>query len=241
MRVRIVLLRSDLDFSGNVFITGFHGIGLTGFIAVKHLISQLKAERIGFIETLNLPPIVSASGNGIFTPFELYKYSRYVFLLTQVLPHVNEQSGFSLRLATWVVNNGFSEAILIGGLNKQFQRSENDFYRFMMTSSFKDRWRNLNLPILERGLYAYGLLALMLSRFEVRGFPALAILPYADASRPDPLAAAKAIDFLNNLYGLNVDVSKLIMDAQRIEREVQLLLKEWSEQVKSEHKRLSYM
>lgn len=241
MSIRIVLLREDLDFTGNVFITGFHGIGLTGFIAIKHLILELKAEKIGFIETLNLPPIVSAGDSGVITPFELYRYSQYVFLLTQVLPSLKDQSKFSLKVADWVLSNGFSEAILIGGLNKQFQRDENDLYRFIMTSAFKNSHKNINLPMLERGLYAYGLLALMLSRFEIRGFPALAILPYADASRPDPLAAAKAIDFLNNLYKLNVDVTKLMMDAQRIEKEVQLLLKEWSEQIKSERKRLSYM
>lgn len=241
MRVRVVLLRDDLDFSGNVFIAGFHGIGLTGFIAIKHLISELKAEKIGFIETLNLPPIVSTDDGDIVTPFELYKHSRYVFLLTQVLPHLKEQSRFSLKVADWVLANGFSEVILVGGLNKQFQRDEGDLYRFIMTTAFKNSRRNFDLPFLERGLYAYGLLALMLSRFEIRGFPALAVLPYADASRPDPLAAAKAIDFLNKLYELNVDVTKLVMDAQRIEREVKLLLKEWSEQVKGERKRLSYM
>lgn len=241
MAARVILLREDIDFNGNVLITGFHGIGLTGFIAVKHLVLELGAERIGFIETSNLPPIVSASDHGLLTPFELYKHSRFVFLLTQALPDLEEQSRFSLKIANWVLNCGFMEAVLIGGLNKRFQRSENELYRFLMTSAFKDRHKNLQLPVLEHGLYAYGLLALMLSRFEIRGFPALAVLSYADASRPDPLAAAKAIEFINDLYGLNVDVSKLIMDAQRIEREVQLLLKEWSEQVKGDRKRLSYM
>lgn len=41
-----------------VLITGFHGIGLTGYIAVTHLINTFRAERIGYIETEFMPPLV---------------------------------------------------------------------------------------------------------------------------------------------------------------------------------------
>jgi predicted ATP-grasp superfamily ATP-dependent carboligase len=61
----------------------------------------------------------------------------------------------------------------------------------------------------------------MLTVFEANNFPAIAILPYAALTRPDPNAAAVAIDKICRVYGLNVDVSSLIKDASEIEAELQ--------------------
>jgi len=41
---------------GSTLITGFHGVGQTGYIATSYMIHALKAERIGFVEVANPPP-----------------------------------------------------------------------------------------------------------------------------------------------------------------------------------------
>ncbi len=237
-----IILQEEVDLSNCTFISGFHGIGLAGFIAVKHLIKKLKAKRIGFLESRLLPPFISIDvDNNIITPFEFFKYNNCIFFLTEFPPYEKEMYTLSKVLADWIVNNKFSKAILIGGLDKRFKHSEEISCKFIMTSAFKKAgFIAKELPILDSGLHAFGLLALLLARFEIRNFPALAILPYADASRPDPLAASVAIDFLNKFLGLNVDTSELIRDAERIEQEIKAI-QQLAKKLKAPHEKTLYM
>jgi len=240
LSIRIVL-NKNVSFDGCTFISGFHGIGLTGFIAVKHMVKQLDAEKIGFIETKLLPPFVSMDGDEIVTPFEFFRHSNFVFLVVEAPPHAREQYLFSTFLADWIVKSNFSKAILIGGLDKRFKRNEDLLYKFAMTRAFKRKFSSQSFPPLEKELHAFGLLALLLARLEIRDFPALAVLPYADASRPDPFAAAMAIKFVNKFCNLDVDVSELIEEAERIESEVNKLIQQWAERAKLDQRRTLYM
>ncbi|RLE54425.1 MAG: hypothetical protein DRJ30_05155 [Candidatus Methanomethylicota archaeon] len=239
MSVRVIL-NKNVNLENCTFISGFHGIGLTGFIAVKHLVNSLNADRIGFIESSKLPPFVSVSEGFLQTPFELYKYLDNVFLLIEVSPFSDEHSNFSKTIVDWIIDEGFSKAILIGGLDKRFKRNDEKM-RFICTSSFKQKYGLDEKLLLDKGLYVFGLLALFLARFEIRKFPAIAVLPYAEPSRPDPKAAADAVKYINKTCGLNVNVSKLIKDAEIIESEVELLMKQWSEKVKSDKNKTLYM
>ena len=94
----------------------------------------------------------------------------------------------------------------------------------------------MDIPILERGLFVVGPLATMLTRYEIRDFPAIALLPYANPARPDPLAASVAVDYLNKVFNLSIDVTQLIKDAQKIEAEIQEIARRRQERVKSEHR-----
>jgi uncharacterized protein len=66
----------------------------------------------------------------------------------------------------------------------------------------------------------------MLSEFEMRNFPAMAVLPYASPNRADPRAAAIAIKKISKVYMLNVDTSELEKDAEEIENEVNKRVKQ---------------
>ena len=80
------LYPEDLDVDGLSLITGFHGIGSTGFLALNHLINTLKPERIGVFETDYLSPVSSINSGKIITPFEIYKKDNIAFLRVAVPP-----------------------------------------------------------------------------------------------------------------------------------------------------------
>lgn len=224
-----------VPLKNSILITGFHGLGATGFITIKHAVTNLKAELIGYITTDLMPPFVCMDEDRMSLPFEIYKYNNCVFVLTNVPPHAKERQKFSRILADWAIKEKFSTAYLIGGLDGRLKSSENDRIRCVPTSSFK---MNIDMPILEKGLFVVGPLAIMLSHFEINGFPAIALLPYANPARPDPMAAAIAIEFINKLTGLSIDASQLISDAHKIEEEIQELLKQRQERIKKDHKML---
>ena len=102
------------------------------------------------------------------------------------------------------------------------------------TGSYLDKHQNEDMPLLEEGLFVTGPLALLLTFYEIKQFPAIALLPYAESSRTDPLAAAIAIEKINTITKLNVDTNKLLQDAEAIEKDLQEIITQTKEQTLDE-------
>jgi predicted ATP-grasp superfamily ATP-dependent carboligase len=200
-------------------ITGFHGVGETGYISVSYLVHALNAKRIGFIDVAHPPPFIATSESGLVTPFEVYRAGKFVLVKLEFSPHRTEESEFAKTLAHWVMNNKFRDAVMVGGLDASLQ-SGSDGIRVVPTTNYSLKKMKLKHPMLEPGLFVYGPLAVMLGEFEKQGFPAVAVLPYASADHADPKAAATAIKTVSKSYGLKVDVKDLEYDAADIEEEI---------------------
>jgi uncharacterized protein len=237
MKMTITFHVKKMPLKGSILITGFHGLGATGYISVKHAVTSLNAGLIGYIDTERIPPFVSMDDGRLSLPFEIYKKDRFVFVLTNVPPHPKERQEFSRALAEWAIKEGFGGSYLVGGLDSRLKQSENDKIRCAVTKSFKGQ-PELGIPLLEKGLFVVGPLAIMLACFEIDEFPAIALLPYANPTRPDPMAAAVAVDILNKLTKLSMDVSQLETDAHKIESEIQELMKQRQDRVKVDHRTL---
>lgn len=206
------------NLKGSTLITGFHGVGQTGYIATSYMIHALKAERIGFIDVANPPPWVGTADGGLVTPFEIYAKRKTVLVKLEFSPHRSEEAEFAKVLANWAVDEKFKDAILVGGLDASFKQNKHDFC-VVPTGAYLERAKIFKAPILEPGLLVYGPLAVMLSEFEIHEFPAVAVLPYAEPARADPAAAALAIRRIAKTYGFQVNVNELVKDARFIERE----------------------
>lgn len=214
----IRLLVNSKNLKGSTLVTGFHGVGQTGYIATSYMIHALKADRIGFIDVSNPPPWVGTAEGGLVTPFEIYQKGRTILVKLEFSPHRSEEAEFAKALSNWAVDQKFKDAILIGGLDSAYKQKKEDFC-VVPTGSYLERAKLFKAPILEPGLLVYGPLAVMLSEFEIHDFPAVAVLPYAEPARADPAAAALAIRKIAKVYNLNLQVDDLVKDAKFIERE----------------------
>ncbi len=208
---------------GIVFVTGFAGFGMVGYLAVDYLVNKLKPERVGFVLTKYLPDTVSYSPEyGIETPFELYLYDNRVLILhNRWLPHPLERSYFARGIAKWLKRIKVRYALLIGGLDKSFQKDPNSRMMWAKTSHYVGEVPNeKNLP---EGLHIVGPLALLLAAMEVEGLPALTILPFCESARQDPRAAAVAVEYISKRLNIKIDTKELIERANLIERELEKL------------------
>ncbi|MGD0424996.1 MAG: PAC2 family protein [Candidatus Bathyarchaeia archaeon] len=217
MPVNIIAKSSNLRNS--TLITGFHGVGETGYISVSYLVHALNAQRIGFVDVAHPPPFIATSETGLVTPFEVYKAGKIVLVKLEFSPHRSEEAEFAKSVAHWVMDGRFRDAVLIGGLDGTLQ-SGSDGVRIVPTNNYPITKMKMKHPMLEAGLFVYGPLAVMLCEFEKRNFPAVAILPYASANHADPKAAATAIKVVSKAYGLKVEVKDLMYDAKDIEEEL---------------------
>jgi uncharacterized protein len=217
--VAVNLISKGKSFRGCTFVTGFHGIGETGYVAVSYLVHALNAHRIGFIDVEKPPPFVTASESGLTTPFEIYRRGNIVLLKLEFPPHRSEEAQMLKTISSWVVKKKFKEAVLIGGLDIAFKSDESEI-KIVPTSAYLNKPRRVKKPILDEGLFVFGPLAVLLSEFEIHNFPAVAILPYAQVNRADPGAAAVAIKMISKMCNLKVNTEELERDAKEIEEEV---------------------
>lgn len=215
---------SKVNLKNCTLLTGFHGVGETGYISISYLVTALNAKRIGFIEVDHPPPFINTAEKGIVTPFEIYKSKNLVLIKLEFSPHSSEEVEFSKSLANWAVKEKFKEAILIGGLDSNFKQGKDDL-RIIPTTAYISKAKKLLAPILEPDLLVYGPLAIMLGEFEIHNFPAVGILPYASSLVADPGASAIAIRNLSKILNIKVNVEELEKDAKHIEAEIEKKLK----------------
>ena len=239
MGTKIVIdSEKKVDFGNSVFITGFHGLGWTGYIAIRHIIKSTNTERVGYVVGDLLPDVISIENERLVLPYEFHRYKNLIVFQPPFQPiliepyRIAEQQKIIRELAEWIAKSNFKETVLIGGLDIRFQQEKNTL-RIIPTRSFS-RTEELNSPLLEKGLLVRGPLALLLTHLEILNVPAVVILPYAKSDRPDPAAAAVAIEFLNSNYQLEIPTTQLQTDAQKIEDEISEILRQERERSEQE-------
>jgi uncharacterized protein len=207
------------DFKGSILVTGFRTIGEVGYLATRHLALSPGFSRVGFIETKKMRDVAFVDDYGLATPFELFfnRESRILVVLNHLLPHQSEWTAFTKGLVDWAIKHEISEGIFIGGLDSRYSDGKSKL-RWLKTSK---SIRSLNYPYMEKQLLIVGPLALITIYSEMLGFPATVLLPYSDKDRPDPAAAAIAIEAINEMLGTKFDTSKLYEEARKLEEELQ--------------------
>ncbi len=202
--------------SGGVLVTGFRGFGAVGYIATTHLVEALKLRRLGYIVTRYMPEFVTrGEDGGIVAPFEIYGSAekKLLVLVNHDIPLERERDAYAEAVILYARKAGLEKGIFIGGFDARFRKGSEKF-RWLASGgcgvSFEE-------PVIDKDLYVVGPLALLILYSEIHGFPAVTILPYTETARPDPAAAAVAVEVVSRLVGIGVDVSKLMEMARKIE------------------------
>ncbi|RLG72747.1 MAG: hypothetical protein DRO11_01495 [Methanobacteriota archaeon] len=210
----------EIDLYKKKIVTGFHGIGVAGYIAVRHMVEKLDAKSFGHIVLDDMPSVATLLRGKVIFPYQLYHKDDLVFLLCYA--PIENAYPFAREFVRWLKKSGISEVFIIGGVNKRFRGPSDKDFKVIEVKGVSNRDYTLEYGFehLEDGLNIVGPLATTLAMCEFEGLPALAILPYAE-DHPDSRAAAVAIEVLSEILGLDIDVEELIRDAERIEETVE--------------------
>ncbi len=214
------IIPENVDFKGLSLITGFHGIGAAGYWTVKYIIQKIEAKRAAIIDSDNPTPMASNDEGILVTPYEFFKKDDLIFFKVEAPLYKDEDMIFFKNLADFIVDSGFKEAALIGGLDSRL-KIDKTTHRLVKTSAYKPEKQLLKSIYLEDGQIIVGPVAVMLNRFEARNFPAYSILSYASAERVDPRSASAAIDILSNQYDFKIDTGPLVKGADILELELE--------------------
>jgi len=223
------ILTSKIDMNGRYFVTGFRGIGWTGYIANRFLIDQLGGERIGYLEFEGMSPVVRLWERRISYPYDLLLAGENVFMASEASFPQEEVMQITGEIARWILESGFRAGIVIGGLTNAVKRDEDPPLMGVATSSARPLMEEYDIEWMLDDLNIVGPLAGLLFHAEKIGLPLLALLPFAE-SRPDRKAASVAIDKLAEILAIEVDTEELIR-AEHLERKIQQMI---TAQIKSE-------
>ena len=220
--IRVYALRQVELFEAarnGVLITGFKGFGMVGYITTTHIVEKLSLTRLGYIVTRYMPEFASYGYNGILAPFEIYgsPEKHIIVIVNHDIPGDRDRDAYAEALILLAKKLGMSKGIFIGGFDARFRQGE-EKYRWLPSGGYPEK---LDAPIMDKDLYVVGPLALLIIYSEIHRFPAATILPYAEAARPDPAAAAVAVDIISKMLGVNIPVEELIEMARRIEEAIE--------------------
>jgi len=222
----VVLLVKIICFTnpaGKTIVTGFQGLGYVGAVSVDHLINELRAKRVGYVETTFVPPVVVVSEEGLQLPYEIYEYGDILIFRFEGLPMNRASSVVMYELVKWSKQNGIRRIIAIGGLNNSYRENEEDTVRFIANKAYEKIYGQVK-PLVQEGIQIIGPLALILNYAEIYELPALALLAYASPDKVDHRGAANALISLSKLINIEISVNKLVEKAKEIEAEERKLI-----------------
>lgn len=211
------------------FVSGFHGLGSVGFIAMKHLIDNLeingkKVTRIGIIKSKAAPPFIYLENDMIVVPFEIYALDEILIFLPRLPPYRHYESEFAESMVSWIITSKkFELTLLVGGVDKSLQEKTDSMVKFVPSRAFtklKKDWPDLKNNMLATGLMIQGPLAIMLGLLDLEQYPALGILSFAERERPDPIGASEAIKIINLLLNINCPLDDLIKTSDTLNEDL---------------------
>lgn len=226
-----IILTEEVDLEGKKFVTGFHGIGWTGYIANRYLITKINARRIGYLSFEGMRPVVRLWNRRISYPHDLYLSEGEVFLVSEAPFPEAQTMEITGEIASWVKKCGFELSIVIGGLTSAVKRKDDPDLMGVATSAASQLMDEYGIQWMLDDLNIVGPLAGLLFHAERLGLPLIALLPFSE-NRPDRRAAVVAIEKLGEILGMEVDTTDLIR-AEELERRIEQMI---TAQLKEEEK-----
>jgi len=207
------------SLKGKPVITGFHGIGFVGFIAVDFMVRKLETKRVDWYFNNNLPAVVFAGKKKLEMPVEFYSKKDLGFLKLSVMAEgevLNQVIEDNLRA---MKDAGVKSLIVIGGL-----ASKTSGAIFGVSNQKGEKiMKEMKLKPLEKEITVFGPMAASLIYGEKIGLPVICILSGASSNLPDPKAASTAINHLASIFGFELDTKDLEKDAKKVKKRIKEL------------------
>ena len=215
------IIVDKIDVKNPIIFTSFPGIGLVGTIASAHFIMELDLEQVGVIESEGLPPIASLIDGIVQPPIRIYQSKDLGFILVHSDVPVNPYATYEIskKIVNWAIKIDARRIYSLAGV-ATFEDKKRVFGA-ATTKELLDELKNY-VEIFKSGTIS-GIAGSILNECVARKFPGLALLGETLGFNPDPRAAAEVINVLNRMFNWDINVEKLIKEAEIIEAQMQRL------------------
>jgi len=219
-----IKISDGVNLKGYTFIEGFPGAGLVGPMAASYMIEKLDMKCIGYIDSDLFPPIAAVHDGEPMHTVRLYvdEKDKLLIVLSEFTIPQAVIYQLSLEILSFIRKNGMSRIISIGGMPSQKQ-SEVPYIISSDPEITKKAAKQGIKPITE-GVIA-GVSALLVMGANELKIPTVNLLVEVNPLIMDPKYAETAIEGLNKITGLKIDLSELEKEAKEVESRVRDIMK----------------
>lgn len=197
-------------------INGLPDVGLVGLVAASHIVSSLKMDEIGSVESDLFPPMIVLHDGLPKSPIRLFANQSLVVIVAETAIPASLTRSLADAIVNWAASRNVELVISIGGMAVQ-NRQDLDVPKVFAALSDKSLEKRLDdaAEVLTEG-YIVGAYGLMLRKCAEIKLPAITLLTQSFYNYPDPEAAAASVNSLNKILGLKVEVSELLQRGEEI-------------------------
>lgn len=225
--MHIIQHSNEIKIKSPIIFIGIPDVGLVGSIAVSYIVERLDMKEIGYIDSELLPPIVLVKDGMVKNPIRLYANANANDSILAVVsdipllpPLITE---FLNGFIPFIKSLNPRLVVNITGIAVQ-NRLQIDkpqvLYILTDADSLKPNAIEFKDGIIA-GVYASIVRSCMNSRI-----PTLTLLVQSHLNFPDPAASIEALEVVNSILALNIDLSELRQEAELIRIKSRELMKQ---------------
>jgi uncharacterized protein len=219
----------DVDLKGATVIAGFPSIGLVSTIAANYLIDALNLNQIGCVTSSQFPALSVVHTGEPLSPVRIYAgeqgyNKKIVVFVSEFKPKPNLINSISETIMKWANDKDCKLLISPEGMvveGKSVEGGEQvEAYAIGSTENARNMLLEKKIAQFKNGIIA-GVSGVLLNIGKQQNFNVISILAEAHPNYPDAKAAAAAINVMALLMGIEINVTPLYEESERIEKQLQ--------------------
>jgi uncharacterized protein len=219
----------EIDLKGATVIAGFPSIGLVSTIAANYLIDALNLDQIGCVTSSQFPALSVVHTGEPLSPVRIYagtqgSTKKIVVFVSEFKPKPNLINAISETIMKWANDKGCKlmispEGMVVEGKSSEAEE-EVEAYAIGSTEGARSMLTDKKIAQFKNGIIA-GVSGVLLNIGKQQNFEVISILAEAHPNYPDAKAAAAAINVMALLMGVEINVTPLYEESERIEKQLQ--------------------
>lgn len=220
----------DLNLEGATVIAGFPSIGLVSTIAANYLIDALNLKQIGCVSSSQFPALSVVHTGEPLSPVRIYAGAqssgrKIVVFVSEFKPKPNLINSISEVILKWSEQKKCTllispEGMVVEGKSEEEEEAEVEAYAIGSTEKARVMLIEKKIPQFKNGIIA-GVSGVLLNLGRQSNFDVISILAEAHPNYPDARAAAASINVIGLLMGIEINVTPLYEESERIEKQLQ--------------------
>lgn len=226
-----IKLIKKLDLQDYTMVEGFPGVGLVGPMSISYMIDKLKMKYVGYLEGTSFPPLVSIHKSEPMPSIRVYcsEEEKLLTIFAEFAIPIELIKELSNAVYDFVKKNKMSKIYSIGGIPMPEGQAAG---KVAFTSASKPALLSVaqkaGLKPIEEGV-STGVSALLLLRSTLEKMDDINVMVPVQQNILDPVYAEVAIQCLNKLLKLDIDISDLDKEAKTVEAKIKELVEKHKE------------
>ncbi len=222
----------NIDVKGYVFMEGFPGAGLVGPMTLSYIIEKLDLDYVGYIESNMFPPLISIHKEMPMPAVRLYhsKKGKFICVFSEFSIPAEVTYEITDKLMGFIKEKELSGVMSIGGMpiKKMDEKFENTIFCIASDKKTLDNAMKSGLKPIAEGI-STGVSALLMVKCVQKGISNVNILVPVMGNITDPKYAELAIESINKILKLDIDVKELSKEAKLVEAKIKELVQKGKE------------